>query len=206
MVKYLLKGADPATYYTQTNNPLEQELGKTGANRRLESCGPTSAVMLLAACGLNTAIICPGAYKPQPEEVLADFFNDPANYADLKADRSDVNPEAVMGNEIPQWYPVAINAVFGVACFFSWGIDWNLIKNAIDHNVGLMVCTVNPGHFLAIVGYDDVTNEVIYNDPWPANRWPTGGDNGPGFNRRVSYDKLKENLAGYRIGVNASAA
>jgi hypothetical protein len=73
--------------------------------------------------GFDVACRCPGAYQPQSEEVLMDYFNDPRNYGALKAARPDTPPDVWHGNEVPQFYPVAVKAVFDIPAAFEWGAD-----------------------------------------------------------------------------------
>ncbi|MDR0556333.1 MAG: hypothetical protein LBG43_00460 [Treponema sp.] len=114
MVKGVKFWNDKDCYYTQSNNPTEEILRKRSDGPWLVSCGPSAAVACIAAMGFDVEVKTPGKYKPQSEEVLMDFFNDPRNYAALAAARPDTPPDVWHGNEVPQFYPVAVNAVFGV--------------------------------------------------------------------------------------------
>ena len=71
---------DPNKWYVQTNNPSEELLRKINKKDFLETCGPSAGVNCAAVHGFDLEIKCPGKYKPQPEEVLSDWFNDPRNY------------------------------------------------------------------------------------------------------------------------------
>jgi len=95
-------------YYVQTNNPTEEVLRKRKNGNWLVSCGPTAAVSCLAAMGCDVAIRCPGEYKPQSEEVLMDYFNDPRNYETLRKIRPETPPDTYHGNEVPQFYAAAV--------------------------------------------------------------------------------------------------
>lgn len=194
---------NPDAYYSQTNNVVEAIIQKTGANRRLESCGPTSAIMLIDAIGCqdNLKIKTPGGWVPQPEDVLTAWFNDPRNYDTMRAVRSDIDPSTIMGNEVPQWYQCAVPAVFDVSCKFSFGLNKMLSCDAISDGRGVMVALKNPGHYVAIVAVDPEKNLVIYHDPWPNNPWPASLSGQPGAKRQISFDEFLANAKDFRIEI-----
>jgi hypothetical protein len=181
-------------YYTQTNNPTEELLRKRSDKGWLVSCGPTAAVSCVAAMGFNVYCGCPGEYRPQIEEVLMDFFQDPRNYEALRKARPDTPPEMWHGNEVPQFYPVAIKGVFGVRCRFEYGSDFDRVIGYLNEGNAVQLCLVKPGHYIAAVAFDDQTQEIIYNDPWPG-RFADGN----GFNRRMAEREYKANIKSYRI-------
>lgn len=203
MIKYLARGEDPETYYSQSNNVVEAILKKSNVKGWLESCGPTSATMLVDAIGKAVRVLTPGGWSPQPEDALFLWFNDPRNAAEQREILGSwYNAETSFGNEINELYPAAIQHVFGVRCKRVFGaLDYADIKAAIDHNVGVMLCLVNPGHFIAVVGYDDSTDSVFYNDPWPGNYWPAALKGQPGHNRRITWKELVGNAKAYKIEI-----
>lgn len=184
---------DRERYYTQVNNPTEEQLRKAGVSGWLETCGPTAAVNCLGALGADLTITCPGRYRPQPEEVLADYLNDPANYGALRAARPDVDPSEIQGNRVPQDYPVAVREVFGVRVQYLESLGWLGVVGQIRAGHSVQICLIKPGHYLAAVAWDEVTNELIYHDSWPAR---VGGD---GFCRRMSRDAYEGNVRPYVI-------
>jgi hypothetical protein len=194
MVKGVQFWNDRDCYYTQTNNPTEEILRKRSDGNWLVSCGPSAAVTCVAALGLDVDIRCPGRYRPQGEEVLMDFFNDPRNYAALKQERPDTPPEVWHGNEVPQFYPVAVKAVFDAPARFEWGADFDTIAAELQSGKAVQLCLVKPGHYIAAVAYDDEKQEIIYNDPWPGRF-----EDGNGFNRRMGRDECKANVKPFFI-------
>jgi len=185
---------DPSRFYSQTNNPTEQLLKKREEGGWLESCGPTGALNCLAALGYALTILCPGIYKPQPEEVLMDFFHDPRNYAKFTEIRKDVDPVSFPRNLVPQWYPYAVKQVFGAIGSFVWGSEFEKIVEFLKRGCAVQICLKKPGHYIAVVAYDDETNELIFNDSWPG-RFPDGN----GFNRRMGVDEYKRNVKPWAI-------
>jgi hypothetical protein len=181
-------------YYIQTNNPTEELLRKRSDGGWLVSCGPSAAVCCLAARGHDVEIRCPGTYRPQGEEVLMDFFNDPRNYDALKRVRPDTPPGTWHGNEVPQFYPAAVQAVFGARAEFVWGNDFDKIAAHLMQGKAIQLCLVTPGHYIAAVAYDNEADEIIYNDPWPG-RFP----NNDGFNRRMGRAECKANTKPFCI-------
>jgi hypothetical protein len=192
---------DPDAYYSQTNNVVEAILGKVKADRKLESCGPTSAVMILDAIGQLDVYPTIGGWMIQPEDLLACWFNDPRNYDDMRRIRKDIDPAAIMGNEVPQWYEAAVPAVFGVPATFAYGCSPLQIRQALYNGRGVLATMVKPGHYIAIVGYDLDTNETIYHDPWPGNTWPQRYAGKPGACRRMTAAEIGENVKPHRVEI-----
>jgi peptidase C39-like protein len=176
---------DRGKFFIQTNNPTEEILKKSGIKNYLESCGPTSAVNCLSAMGRNVDIDTPGGYRPQPEEILTDFFNDPRNYKQLQKERSGIKPGDYLGNEIAQYYPLAVKSVFGIRCRFTYA-NFNNIAEYLKDGFACQICFKNPGHFVAAVAFDDEKKEIIFNDPMGK------------FNSRLPEDQ-KDNLKNYCI-------
>jgi len=192
---------NPDTYYSQSNNAVESILKKTGVKDWLESCGPTSAVMILDALGVDVKLMTQGGWEPQPEDILCLWFNDPRNYQALLMTRGDVDPNKIMGNRVPQYYERAIPEVYGVSARFYWGATQRDISMAIKNNRGVMVCLKHPSHYIAIVADDTDNQEFIYNDAWANNPWPRNMFGTSGFNRRVKYADLSDNLQPYRVEI-----
>lgn len=194
MIKGVKFWNDRDCYFVQTNNPTEEILRK-GRNDGvwLVSCGPSAAVMCIAAMGFDVEVKTPGGYKPQSEEVLMDFFNDPRNYSELKAARPETPPDMWHGNEIPQFYPVAVPAVFGVKACFVWSAPFVTVAAELQAGKAVQLCLKKPGHYIAAVAYDDERDEIIFNDPWP-NRFKDK----KGFNRRMGRADFN-NVKPFRI-------
>ncbi len=177
-------------YYQQSNNPTEHMLKVRLPHgiSWLETCGPTAAINCIASMGNPVEIYTPGGYLPQPEEVLSDWFNDPQNFERMKHIWSVLSPEEVAGNEVLDWYPLALRQVFDVAAHLVSDLT---AQDAVAHlcsGGALQICLKSPGHYLALVAYDDITNEFIYHDSW-AERWPEGD----GFCRRMTMNEFATN-------------
>lgn len=181
-------------YYIQANNPSEELLRKREEASWLESCGPTAAVNCLAALGYNLKIYCPGSYRPQPEEILMDFFNDPRNYVELEKIRHDVDPVSFPGNRIPQYYPFAVKEVFNAIGTFAWLSEFKRVIQYLTHGYTAQLCLVDPGHYIAAVAHDPDTDEIIFNDSWPGRF-----EDKNGFNRRLDIDEFNRNVKKFAI-------
>ncbi|MBN1699416.1 MAG: C39 family peptidase [Spirochaetales bacterium] len=184
------------TFYTQTNNPTEgllKKLVKKLTAGWLETCGPTAACSCLAAVGYGLSITTPGGYSPQHEEILSDFLNDPRNYAKLEEIRKGV--EHIPGNRIPQFYPFAVKEVYGAKGKFMWLKGLEEIARILQSGKAIQLCLKKPGHYIAAVAYDDETNEIIFNDPWPQRSGLKKG----GFNERMDRREYETNVHSFIV-------
>jgi hypothetical protein len=200
MIRGTKKFDDRSTFSIQTNNATETLLSKVLPKDSrgipvgwLESCGPTSAINVIDSMGLDTKIKTPGGWSPQPEDVLFDWFSDQRNYPVMKLARSDIDPKDFLGNEVPQYYPDAVLAVFGVKAKYHESVGFTTISALVSGGEGAMICLKSPGHYLAVVAYDEATKELIYRDSWPGR---TGKD---GFNLRMNADEYNANTKKFAI-------
>lgn len=186
-----------ARYYSQENSPTEaynKARLEAGARYWLETCGPTAAVNCLAVIGWNLTVTCPGPYRPQPEEVLMDFLNDPRNEEKLKRVR-DLGTSSIPENQVPQYYPLAVREVFNAEAAFSWGVSWEDVTRELDAGNAVQLCLKSPGHFVAVVAYKVTGQLLCYNDSW-GSRFSDG--NG-GHNRWMSRKVLQSYVQPYKI-------
>ena len=181
---------DRNVYFAQENNPTEQILrARLGGKGWLETCGPTAAVNCLAAMGELTPWTTPGGYSPQPEQELMDHMTDPRNWEKFRKAWGGEDPQVVPGNEVAQWYPVAIQEVLGTKCWFWGELALELAIKHVQAGRAIQVCLKNPGHFVALVAYDSDRGEFIINDSW-SGRWPSGS----GWNQRLSKTEYDRNV------------
>lgn len=226
MIYGLTKWDDPNTYWSQTNNPTEQILKKDGLRDSeklreigkkygikdsiinemiksismwLESCGNTTAVNIADALGADVEFLGPGPWAPKADECLLDYFNSPENYDKFIKIRNDIDPDNLLGNEVPQYYVAGIPDVLNIPCGFFWGAYFDKMVQGIKKGKGLMICLKDPGHYVGIVAYDDETDELIYRDPWPGNYWPERHLGTPGFNRRMNREDFKNVQSFYLV-------
>jgi hypothetical protein len=159
-------------YFTQENNAFEHMLKcllPPGVSW-LETCGPTASLNCQASLGRDVGIKTKGGYSPQPEDLLTAYFNDPNNFEALRAAWPALDPEGLPGNEVAQWYPHAVRAVFGNVCEFVGALTFD---QAVDHIRGgrtIQASLKKPGHYIALVAYDETRAEFIIKDSW-ASRW-----------------------------------
>lgn len=176
------------TFSVQTNNAHEAFLRRWSGKDRgyLELCGPTSAINVIESMGAPVECKSPVGEPIQPEDYLAAWMNTPAN-------RPSYIPDERPTNEYPKAYPNAITKVFGRSCKYLEGQSFEWITSMVFGGTGCMICLKDPGHFLAVVAFDNETNELIYRDPWP-NR--TGTD---GFNLRMGKKEFDANVKPYVV-------
>jgi len=187
----MIKGApfydDRDRYYVQTNNPTEQILKKEGKGGWLESCGSVALTNCMGVLGKDFVITCVGGFQPQIDEIVTGYFNDPRNYKKFLIVRPNLDPAlptSPPGNRVPQYFPLAAKEIFGVRGVYMElpsTIDlWAEVVSELVQGNPVQVCLKDPGHYIAVVAYDEDTNEIIINDSWPARF-----ANQDGFNRRI---------------------
>ncbi len=198
----MIKGAvfwdDRERHFVQLNNPTEEILRKAVIEKRkgfLETCGPTSALNCLAALGYFVTILTPGGYKPQPEEVLTDFFNDPSNDREFERIRAGIQIANIPENRVPQYYPYAVRTVFEADAEFRWLKNWKEVTALLQAGAAIQLCLKVPGHYVAALAYDIEADELVYNDPWPDR----AGLMNKGFNERMGKAEYEANVEGYVI-------
>ncbi|MFA5335689.1 MAG: hypothetical protein WC324_02090 [Candidatus Omnitrophota bacterium] len=184
---------DRSRYYVQTNNPTEEMLRKEDGKGFLESCGGSSSANCIASLGFDVEIKCPGGFVLQADEVAVDFFNDPRNYEKLRRLRPGIDPSAIQGNRIPQYYPLMAKEVFGVKAEYFESLTWNKLEQWLALGSAVQICLKEPGHFLAVVAKDLVTDEIVFHDSWPAR---VGGD---GFSKRMGKSEFDTNVKNFCI-------
>jgi hypothetical protein len=187
MIQGCRRWDDRETFSIQTNNAVENLLRLWSGKDRgyLESCGPTSAINILESMGHPVVIMSPAMAMVQPEDFLLIWMNDPKNSPGFQV-TSPVN-------EYPNAYPNAITKVFGHACRYLEGQSFEWVASMVSGGTGCMICLKNPGHFLAVVAFDNLTNELVYRDPWP-NRTGTGG-----YNLRMGKAEFLANIKPYVV-------
>jgi hypothetical protein len=52
-----------------------------------------------------------------------------------------------------------------------------------------------------VVAFDNLTDEIIYNDPWPGTYWPAELKGKSGFNRRLHYKEFLANTKSFRVEI-----
>jgi hypothetical protein len=185
MTKY---GTNEERYFTQDNNATEQIIKKKGIQLYLETCGTTSMANCIASIKDDEWLKNNFYFiKIQIEDYICDYMNDPHNYDVFKAIRN-LDYNFYFGNEIPQLYPYTAKQLFNVDAEFKNEKDFNKLIGYISNNQPIQLCFINPGHFVALVGIDTDTKELIINDPW-FRHYPTGG-----FNHRLSIQEYDQNI------------
>lgn len=190
-------------YVTQDNNPSESFLGKLKINvpgvQPLQSCGPSTGTIcsgiILGKKGYDQLVPkVRGSYKPQPEEMLMDFFQDGRFLKDFLNIRDNYNWKATPFNEVPQYYPFAVRMVFEIEAEFTWKSSFKDVINYLENGWPVQICLKKPGHYMAIVAYDSEKNEFRYHDPWKGRH----SDN-TGFNKRMPKAEFERNVKPFVI-------
>lgn len=150
-------------FYSQKNNAFElQNKMKYGEKIKVgnktihytETCGPSAAINCIAALGCDLSWC-----RIQPEDELTCWMF--THIPELLKIR---NVPQMLPNEVPQFYPYSVGELFNVKAEFKWFKNWEGFKNKIISGNTIEVCI--PGHYIACVAYDDITDEIIYHDSW----------------------------------------
>ncbi len=159
----------------QSNNAIETLVPG------LSYCGPTAAAMAHDSLCDQFAEPNPygGLWSIQKEDYSTAFFLGTGNWPMFQKIRA-LDFKIWAPNEIPQYYPYMAKMVFGMDAEYREDCTFeNIAKQCWEGNA-CQICLIKPGHYLIAVAYDDATQEIIYNDPWPERF-----QNGDGFNRRL---------------------
>jgi hypothetical protein len=128
------------------------------------TCFPTSMADGIHSCGWPMDIFPPGL---QPEDGIMCILNNPVIAKKLHQGSRYVPPSWAY-NEIPDYYPTAINAAWGnkQVCKFERNITIQEYSGYIDH--GYCIAYAHPGHVIIGKGYDIVNGKTfrVYNDPY----------------------------------------
>jgi len=185
-------------YYIQTNNASAYLIRAYMGRIRFIACGPESAAMGFDIAGRDMNVFTPGE---QPGDAIINIFHDPGHlqkYINVRGDRKFY--EKYPPNEIPQAYPVMGKIIFGEdVSSFEWGNSFAQVKKNILDKSPVMLCGNFPcgGHFVLCVGFNEITKEFIYNDPYP-DQWPDKD----GFRRRMNLKFIEKKLKGFRVVFN----
>lgn len=191
------KLGDRSYYCKQTNNAFEEYLKTRYGERWLTTCGPSSMVNCVGALGRSTGPTKLGSFEFQPEDLVTLFFNDYRNFEDFKKvrDYSIGVLAKTPKNEIPQYYPLASEALFGVKSELLFGLSFESIRDRVvtgKHTI--QACLRHPAHYIALVGYDDEKDSLIYDDSYPERFSDKNG-----FNRSMSRIEFVSNMDNYFI-------
>ena len=163
-------------FWLQTRSSWESALkahaieliNSTSGKDWLETCGSHSAVNCLTAVNPDPSTLeshGPGGDTPRVPDVLTDYFNRPSNQSKFSVIVPGVDFDRVFENEFAQLYPLAVKEVFGVDCSYQENHSWDELVTLVKAGKAIQIVFIHPGHFVAVVGYDDFTKTLSYIDP-----------------------------------------
>ena len=176
------KWADRNTYYTQENNIAELWLKLFSVPHPLQTCGASAAANCAAAVGYDLTTRTPGGWVVSGDDALILWFSAPVNAETIKH-MVGIDPSEIPASRYAALYPMAAVKVFGACCSRITAVSKDIICGWLRKSYAVQACISPPGHYLAIVAYDEATGELIYNDSWSTRKAQWGGD---GFNRRLT--------------------
>lgn len=186
--------SDPDTSYDQSNDMLEGVLAKLAYAHPLQSCGPNASGSCMEAVGyyfdrapLATVAPGPGRYVFPADDMETEWLNNPRNYRMMVG----VDPWREPNHRHARLYPICVRELWGIRA--TWINSFSMERDALRHlrkGRALQVCLKPPGHYIALVGYDEATGEYIANDSW-ASRPRVPALPPRGFNFRMTENEVK---------------
>lgn len=183
----LLKSND---YYTQRNN-LEKW--------RYRSCMASTRAMFYKANNIE--------YTNPTEEADDDYFMGLLNTQEAKdfcykqfpwAYNSKEPEKSIWPNEVHGMYNQYLDKLVcgkKVSSFENQALDWNYFVNSIQNKKAIMVSGTFGdilGHAVLVMGYDEVTNELIIADPY--GDFHSSYKNPKGYGIRMSYNDFNTHI------------
>lgn len=158
------KFSDSSIKYDQERNGVEAIIKKVNAANKvnvgyLESCGICAFCTLMEGMEYLSSklyLTFPTGKKIQFDDAVMVYANDPANGFD----------NSKMANRVAISYPKLANELFGARAEIVWSIDKNQLVSHLKSSDGIQICLKNPGHWIAVVAYDEDKDEFIYMDSW----------------------------------------
>lgn len=182
-----------SAYNDQTNDASVELFKDYFKKSKMIACGPNTAACGFEIAGWPMNIFTPGE---QVADSILMVMENPKNLSLFKA-RRDINYDEFPVNEVPQAYEVLAQILYKTnVCKYVEGLDFSIIKQKICAGIPLMVSGQFPagGHYVLIVGFDDVREIIYFNDSYPI-QWPDGN----GYNREMNLDFLKNNISKHRV-------
>jgi len=178
--------ADRSTYYRQDNDLLEEIRRKLGDKGVLQSCGSDAAGSCIEAVGWDLedalATRAPSGYSVPADDLLTEWLNNRRNYPLLRRE-TGIDPELEPNNRHARMLVVAARELWGIIGQHTLMLRPNVIADELGRGNAVQACLTPPGHYVAIVAYDEATGELIYNDSWSARKPEWLGD---GFGKRMT--------------------
>lgn len=113
-----------------------------------------------------------GTWRPQPEDVLAEYFRDEINNWPKFIGIRLLNLKKYPPEQVPQYHPIALKEVLGVDGSFEWGTTFDLVAGLTASGNAVELCLKNPGHYILANQYDDEKKLIGFKDPAPeVVRW-----------------------------------
>jgi hypothetical protein len=141
-----------------------QDMGKTNRNLWLETCGnhaASNADVSRLKDPIGWEKLLKEEYDLRMPDIMTCWANTPQNYPILKQARPNLDPHIYNASEIAQYHPFLIEYLFKHKAEFRPSLDWQGAIRLIQDGSALVKCLINPGHFIALVAFDDIKQEFI---------------------------------------------
>lgn len=183
--------SNPYDYYRQDNDGTPLLLGAYHAEAKYVACGVSS---FLCAMSIKGYELTPSPYLQEEDYVMMILYN-PKNRKDLIKSTGIQFKDFDCVQEYKAVYPWLAKKLFNLSFKYKVTKD----ANSLWHEIITEIKSKKPvmtagdfkygGHYVCFVGYDESTDELIYNDPYPKNY-----DDLNGYARRLNYDEFVNNI------------
>lgn len=178
---YKVKYAD-RSFYSQRNNPIDIYNKILGYSDYLESCmasAVTNACIALLPEEPEFKVYIDFKNSEdritkipfQPEQLGWNLLNDVNNWPELRKLRNltdeDIFNEHIVPSRVPQYMPYIAKVLFGIESTFKYSNIKEIFDLWIDNiiqGISNVILFNNPGHYVAIVKYDEIKDILIYHD------------------------------------------
>ena len=142
-----------------------QDMGATNRNLWLETCGfhavTNADVSRLKDPDTFEKYLRDTFKGLRFPDLLTNLANTPQYYLRLRLARPGLDPHVFNGSEVPQYHGPVLEELVGHKSEFQMSLSWSDAVKLVRGGASLVKCLINPGHYIALVAFDDIKQEFI---------------------------------------------